>query len=84
LATDLGRRLSLFKASYWYRTHGIHIAGITIYPGDEESGRQASGIFAGSNMVKALIDTRQVDVKRLIDECTTILKYVFSSVFRGV
>ncbi|KAG1725966.1 hypothetical protein EDB19DRAFT_1945391 [Suillus lakei] len=63
------------SASYWYRTHGIHIAGVTIYPGDEESGRQASGFFAGSNMVKALIDARQVDVKRLIDELTTILKY---------
>ncbi|KAG1851938.1 hypothetical protein F4604DRAFT_1686759 [Suillus subluteus] len=63
------------SASYWYRTHGIHITGITIYPGDEESGRQASGFFAGSNMVKALIDARQVDVKRLIDELTTILKY---------
>ncbi|KAG1896095.1 uncharacterized protein F5891DRAFT_983787 [Suillus fuscotomentosus] len=63
------------SASYWYRTHGIHIAGITIYPGDEESGRQASGFFAGSNMVKALIGARQVDVKHLIDELTTILKY---------
>ncbi|KAG1849433.1 hypothetical protein DFJ58DRAFT_842646 [Suillus subalutaceus] len=44
-------------------------------PGDEESGRQASGFFAGSNMVKALIDARQLDVKCLIDEFTTILKY---------
>ncbi|KAG1888478.1 uncharacterized protein F5891DRAFT_987770 [Suillus fuscotomentosus] len=33
------------SASYWYHTHGIHIAGITIYPGDEESSRQASGFF---------------------------------------
>ncbi|KAG1778077.1 hypothetical protein EV702DRAFT_1196496 [Suillus placidus] len=39
-------------ASYWYCTHRIHIAGITVYPGDEES-----------------------DVKCLIDELTTILKY---------
>ncbi|KAG0696431.1 hypothetical protein DFH29DRAFT_879347 [Suillus ampliporus] len=69
------REVFVKSASYWYRTHRIHIAGITIYPGDEESGRQASGFFAGSNMVKALIDARQVDVKRLIDELTTILKY---------
>ncbi|KAG1722128.1 hypothetical protein EDB19DRAFT_1916856 [Suillus lakei] len=62
-------------ASYWYCTHRIHIAGITIYPGDEECGRQASGFFAGSNMVRALIDAQQVDVKRLIEELTTILKY---------
>ncbi|KAG1797813.1 uncharacterized protein HD556DRAFT_1306406 [Suillus plorans] len=48
-------------ASYWYCTHGIHITGITIYPGDEESGWQASGFLR--------------DVKRLIDELTTILKY---------
>ncbi|KAG2336524.1 hypothetical protein BDR05DRAFT_1005777 [Suillus weaverae] len=40
------------STSYWYRTHGIHITGVTIYPGDEES-----------------------DVKHLIDELTTILKY---------
>ncbi|OJA15094.1 hypothetical protein AZE42_13809, partial [Rhizopogon vesiculosus] len=35
------------SASYWFCTHGVHIAGIMIFPGDEESGRQASGFFLG-------------------------------------
>ncbi|KAG2087445.1 uncharacterized protein F5147DRAFT_658951 [Suillus discolor] len=43
--------------------------------GDEESGRQASGFFAGSDIVKALIDAQRVDAKHMIDEITTILKY---------
>lgn len=34
-------------------------------------------------MVKALIDARQVDVKRLIDELTTILKCVSCLFLRG-
>jgi hypothetical protein len=65
------------KALYWHRTYGIHVAGIVIYPGDEESGRQASGFFAGSDIVKALIDAQRVDAKHMIDEITTILKWVF-------
>ncbi|KAG1855261.1 hypothetical protein F4604DRAFT_1932322 [Suillus subluteus] len=63
------------SALYWHRTYGIHVAGIVIYPGDEESGRQASGFFVGSDIVKALIDAQQVDAKHMIDEITTILKY---------
>ncbi|KAG2108608.1 hypothetical protein DEU56DRAFT_762519 [Suillus clintonianus] len=62
-------------ALYWHCTYGIHVAGIVIYPGDEESGRQASGFFAGSDIVKALIDAQRVDAKHMIDEITTILKY---------
>lgn len=64
------------KALYWHRTYGIHVAGIVIYPGDEESGRQASGFFVGSDIVKALIDAQRVDAKHMIDEITTILKWV--------
>ncbi|KAG2109834.1 uncharacterized protein F5147DRAFT_772685 [Suillus discolor] len=63
------------SALYWHRTHGIHVTGIVIYPGDEESGRQASGFFAGSDIVKALIDAQKVDAKHMIDEITTVLKY---------
>ncbi|KAG1777887.1 hypothetical protein EV702DRAFT_1196684 [Suillus placidus] len=63
------------SAAYWHRTHGIHIAGVAIFPGDEEAGRQASGLFAGSDMVKALINSHQLDIKHWLDELTTILKY---------
>ncbi|KAG2101586.1 uncharacterized protein F5147DRAFT_776589 [Suillus discolor] len=63
------------SAAYWHRTHGIHIAGVAIFPGDKEAGRQASGLFAGSDMVKALINSHQLDIKCWLDELTIILKY---------
>ncbi|KAG2146364.1 hypothetical protein DEU56DRAFT_753830 [Suillus clintonianus] len=69
------REMFAKSALYWHHTYGIHVAGIVIYPGDEESGRQASGFFAGSDIVKALIDAQRVDAKHMIDEITTILKY---------
>ncbi|KAG2125133.1 hypothetical protein DEU56DRAFT_759457 [Suillus clintonianus] len=69
------REMFAKSALYWHRTYGIHVAGIVIYLGDEESGRQASGFFAGSDIVKALIDAQRVDAKHMIDEITTILKY---------
>ncbi|KAG1751731.1 hypothetical protein EDB19DRAFT_1824642 [Suillus lakei] len=67
--------LTMIKAAYWHRTHGIHIAGVAIFPSDEEAGRQASGLFSGSDMVKALINSHQLDIKHWLDELTTILKY---------
>ncbi|KAG1890427.1 uncharacterized protein F5891DRAFT_1198234 [Suillus fuscotomentosus] len=63
------------SAAYWHRTHGIHIAGVAIFPGDKEAGCQASGLFASSDMVKALINSHQLDIKCWLDELTTILKY---------
>ncbi|KAG1838528.1 hypothetical protein DFJ58DRAFT_733783 [Suillus subalutaceus] len=51
------------SAAYWHRTHGIHIAGVAIFPGDEEAGHQPSSIHI------------QLDIKRWLDELTTILKY---------
>ncbi|KAG2340034.1 hypothetical protein BDR05DRAFT_950671 [Suillus weaverae] len=68
-------KITTIKAAYWHHTHGIHIAGVAIFPGDEEAGRQASGLFAGSDMVKALINSHQLDIKCWLDELTTILKY---------
>ncbi|KAG1820765.1 hypothetical protein EV424DRAFT_1539308 [Suillus variegatus] len=63
------------SAAYWHRTHGIHIAGVAIFPGNKEAGCQASGLFAGSDMVKALINSHQLDIKCWLDELTPILKY---------
>ncbi|KAG1723151.1 hypothetical protein EDB19DRAFT_1916250 [Suillus lakei] len=62
-------------AAYWHHTHGIHIAGVAIFPSDEEAGHQASGLFSGSDMVKALINSHQLDIKCWLDELTTIHKY---------
>ncbi|KAG1730470.1 hypothetical protein EDB19DRAFT_1832032 [Suillus lakei] len=68
-------KITTIKAAYWHRTHGIHIAGVAIFPGDKEAGHQASGLFTGSDMVKALINSHQLDIKHWLDELTTILKY---------
>ncbi|KAG1882377.1 hypothetical protein F4604DRAFT_1921545 [Suillus subluteus] len=62
-------------AGYWYRTHGIHISGVAIFPGHEDTGRQASGFFSGSDIMKDIINARQLDISRILDELTTILKY---------
>ncbi|KAG1887882.1 hypothetical protein F4604DRAFT_1916759 [Suillus subluteus] len=63
------------SAAYWHRTHGIHIASVAIFLSDEEAGHQASGLFASSDMVKALVNSHQLDIKCWLDELTTILKY---------
>ncbi|KAG1887887.1 hypothetical protein F4604DRAFT_1916778 [Suillus subluteus] len=51
------------SAAYWHRTHGIHIASVAIFLSDEEAGHQASGLFASSDMVKALVNSHQLDIK---------------------
>ncbi|OJA21345.1 hypothetical protein AZE42_12720 [Rhizopogon vesiculosus] len=63
------------SASYWFRTHGVHIAGVVIFPGNEESGRQASGFFSGSNIMKDIVNAGQLNAQRYLDELTMILKY---------
>lgn len=73
----LMERLNSARACYWFHTHGVHIAGIVIFPGDEESGRQASGFFSGSDIMKDIVNSRQINIQRYLDELTTILKYVF-------
>ncbi|KAG2066407.1 hypothetical protein BDR04DRAFT_1160299 [Suillus decipiens] len=63
------------SAAYWHCTHGIYIASVAIFPSDEEAGHQASEPFAGFDMVKALINSHQLDIKHWLDELTTFLKY---------
>ncbi|KAG1900858.1 uncharacterized protein F5891DRAFT_1188355 [Suillus fuscotomentosus] len=62
-------------AGYWYRTHGIHISGVAIFPGHEDAGRQASGFFSWSDIMKDIINAQQLDISRILDKLTTILKY---------
>jgi hypothetical protein len=70
-------RLSISQAGYWYRTHGIHISGVAIFPGHEDAGRQSSGFFSGSDIMKDIINARQLDISHILDELTTILKCIF-------
>ncbi|KAG1803294.1 uncharacterized protein BJ212DRAFT_1487084 [Suillus subaureus] len=65
----------MLHAGYWYRTHGIHISGVAIFPGHEDAGHQASGFFSGSDIMKDIINAQQLDISCILDELTTILKY---------
>ncbi|KAJ8581493.1 hypothetical protein M405DRAFT_847013 [Rhizopogon salebrosus TDB-379] len=51
------------------------LLGVVIFPGDEESGRQVSGFFSGSDIMKDIINARQLNIQRYLDELTTILRY---------
>ncbi|KAG1730174.1 hypothetical protein EDB19DRAFT_1912998 [Suillus lakei] len=64
------------SAAYWHCTHGIHIAGVAIFPGDEEAGQSGSqGCSPALTWSKPFINSHQLDIKRWLDELTTILKY---------
>jgi hypothetical protein len=59
------------------RTQGVHISGFSIYTGDKEGGRQAVGMWSGSNVVRRVIEVHAVDLRTMIDWWTTCIKYVF-------
>lgn len=58
------------------RTQGVHVFGFSIYTGDEEGGRQAAGMWSGSDVVRRVIEAHAVDLRRMIDWWTTCIKCV--------
>ncbi|KAI6017038.1 hypothetical protein EDC04DRAFT_2608197 [Pisolithus marmoratus] len=59
----------------WCNVENIHIIGCVIYSGNDEAMCQAQGIFAGSLLCMQLASERQMDIARLLDYLTTIIKY---------
>ena len=47
-----------------------------MYVEDDPAGRQLSGIFGGSDMVRKFINDQGIDVCTLMDKYTSIFKYV--------
>ena len=47
-----------------------------MYVGDDPAGRQLSGIFGGSDMVRKFINDWGIDVRALMDKYTSIFKCV--------
>lgn len=45
-----------------------------IYTGTEEAGRQAAGVFAGSQMILDIVNEKEADIKQLVDYLTTVIK----------
>ena len=56
------------------RLEDVHIGGFVLYTGTEEAGRQAAGVFAGSQLILDIVNEKQADLKALIDYLTTIVK----------
>ncbi|KAI6044358.1 hypothetical protein EDC04DRAFT_2889818 [Pisolithus marmoratus] len=59
----------------WCNVENFHVFGCVIYIGNDEAACQAQGIFAGSSLCMQLASERQMDVTRLLDYLTTIIKY---------
>ncbi|KIJ09795.1 hypothetical protein PAXINDRAFT_17129 [Paxillus involutus ATCC 200175] len=53
----------------------LHIFGFVIHTGVEEDSRQASGMWADSPLVRKIIDENHMDLKRMIDWWTTVIKF---------
>ena len=47
-----------------------------MYVGEDPAGRQLSGIFGGSDIVRKFINDRGIDVHALMDKYTSIFKCV--------
>ncbi|KIJ64137.1 hypothetical protein HYDPIDRAFT_29033 [Hydnomerulius pinastri MD-312] len=57
------------------RLQDLHIFGFVIHTGVEDDTRQASGMWAGSPLVRKIIDENVVDLKRMIDWWTMVIKF---------
>ena len=49
-----------------------------MYVGEDPAGRQLSGIFGRSDMIRKFINDCSIDVRALMDKYTSIFKYVFT------
>jgi len=56
------------------RLEDIYVGGFVIYTGTEEAGRQAAGVFAGSQMILDIVNEKEADIKQLVDYLTTVIK----------
>ncbi|KIJ08175.1 hypothetical protein PAXINDRAFT_18669 [Paxillus involutus ATCC 200175] len=63
------------SAAAFCRLQNLHIFGFVIHTGVEEDSRQASGMWAGSPLVRKIIDENHMDLKRMINWWTTVIKF---------
>lgn len=56
----------------------MEVIGAILYTGQDGGAKQLSALFGGSNVVRQLLVNNQIDVRDLIDNLTTSLKYVLS------
>ncbi|KIJ05065.1 hypothetical protein PAXINDRAFT_21650 [Paxillus involutus ATCC 200175] len=63
------------SAAVFCRLQNLHIFGFVIHTRVEEDSRQASGMWAGSLLVRKIIDKDHMDLKRMIDWWTMVIKF---------
>ncbi|KAI6011931.1 hypothetical protein PISMIDRAFT_17530 [Pisolithus microcarpus 441] len=63
-------------AEAWSNLKEIEIAGVVMYVGQDPAGRQTSGLFGGSDMVRNFIHQHAVDVRAQMDKYTSVFKYL--------
>jgi hypothetical protein len=55
----------------------IEVIGAVMYVGDDPAGAQTSGVFGGSENVKGYIDDNHVNIRKMLSDYTTVLRWVF-------
>ncbi|KAI6000198.1 hypothetical protein F5J12DRAFT_784502 [Pisolithus orientalis] len=63
-------------AEAWSNLKNIKIVGAVMYVGQDPAGRQTSGIFGGSKMIRNFINENGIDVWSLMDKHTAIFKFL--------
>ncbi|KAI5988021.1 hypothetical protein EDD15DRAFT_2199196 [Pisolithus albus] len=61
-------------AEAWSNLEDIEIIGTVMYVGQDPAGRQTSGIFGGSEVIRNFINENGIDVRALLDKYTAIFK----------
>ncbi|KIM53375.1 hypothetical protein SCLCIDRAFT_31926 [Scleroderma citrinum Foug A] len=61
-------------AEAWCNLEEIEIVGVLMYVGEDPAGRQLSGIFGRSDMIRKFINDCSIDVRALMDKYTSIFK----------
>ncbi|KAF8834075.1 hypothetical protein BDN67DRAFT_985587 [Paxillus ammoniavirescens] len=71
---DSAKTQFLGLAEAWSKLEDIEIVGVVMYVGHDPAGRQTSGVFGGSNVVRQFINNNSIDVCKHMDQYTAIFK----------
>ncbi|KIM51871.1 hypothetical protein SCLCIDRAFT_33094 [Scleroderma citrinum Foug A] len=63
-------------AEAWCNLEEIEIVGVLMYVREDPAGRQLSGIFGRSDMIRKFINDHGIDVHSLMDKYTSIFKEI--------
>lgn len=73
------RDLTAPQAASYSNCEEMEVIGAILYMGADAGAKQMSALFGSSEAVRKLVVDNNVDVRRLLDNLTTALKYVTHS-----